>query len=1085
MTAQAFDWNAKLPVDPQAEYQAVIRSLRRQRGFGILFVQCSPARGEHLIKEVQAELLGKKIGVLEFQQEIPNGDFYESVVTYFKQNARVDILFVQGLELSLLSYERAGQATGLLTGEERYAYSEKGVPRLLGNLNLRREKFRDEFSVCFVFLLPRFALKYLTRRAPDFFDWRSGVFELPTDEEIADQASSRLLSAGDYNQYLHWTQDERDRRHKQLQAWLDEPHQSPERKAELLTEQARLFLASQESELAIFCCDQALQYHPSHPNAVWQTRGLALFNLGRYQEALTHYDSALQDQPDDVETLISRGNTLDKLERYEEAIASYDIALKLQPNAYRAWYGRSYALMVLGRYEEAGHSGRIAVLTEALSQKPDDLNTLCEQATALNSIGWFNEALLSIEKAIALDPNCEPAWFQKGFALGELGKPGEAITAYDKVLELTPNSVNAFNNRAKNLNDLARYEEGVIDATKAIELQPNYDYAWNNRGWALLNLGRHHEALRDFDQALEINSFYFVAQNNRKSALEKLSTDERLNYYTEYLAKKPNDYETWFAKGLFLRGLGRYDEAVTAYDRAIATKPEYLSASTEWFQKGYALEEAGRREEAIAANTKVLELDPTEQAALNNRGNSLNSSGRYQEALTDLDKAVEMKPDDRFAWNNRGWALFNLGRYAEALVSLDKSLELDPTYLSAQTRRDTVLKKLSSEEQIAHYARQLADHPQSYRILVAYADVLRQAQKYEEAVSIYRRTLEIFPESYESQRNCAAVLLELGQFQPALLMLNQAVEADPNCAANWLQRGRVNLGLERWEGALADFEQYAKVLYPSSESWEGRADALTHLNRYEEAIDNYSYAFTIAPDKAHHAIATFDKFKKAFLLLSSQKQLDYVGKWLERGNILLNAKHYQEAVEHYDQALAVEPNPYNAWNRGIALHQIERYDEALKSYEQALQDKQDEPNIWLNQGFTLAHLRRDKAAIVSYEKALQLKQANGDRSGECQILIVLAALYGRCGKIQAGYRASYQAEQIRQELKLPIEDLPYPSWNKQLLRFVEQDQWLYLLTISIFIIIGLVFLPLLLLRLPFLTVMANYLSLKAQTPVAR
>ncbi|MEC4816697.1 MAG: hypothetical protein SAK29_26035 [Scytonema sp. PMC 1069.18] len=56
-------------------------------------------------------------------------------------------------------------------------YKEDSVPRVLGHLNLHRERFRDNFNICFIFLVRLFGLKYFIHRAPDFYDWRSGVFE--------------------------------------------------------------------------------------------------------------------------------------------------------------------------------------------------------------------------------------------------------------------------------------------------------------------------------------------------------------------------------------------------------------------------------------------------------------------------------------------------------------------------------------------------------------------------------------------------------------------------------------------------------------------------------------------------------------------------------------------------------------------------------------------------------------------------------------------------------------------------------------------------------------------------------------------
>jgi hypothetical protein len=59
--------------------------------------------------------------------------------------------------------------------------------------------------------LRSFSINYLIHRAPDFFDWRSGVFELPTTPEVVDEESSRLLDEADYEEYLKLSLEKRER----------------------------------------------------------------------------------------------------------------------------------------------------------------------------------------------------------------------------------------------------------------------------------------------------------------------------------------------------------------------------------------------------------------------------------------------------------------------------------------------------------------------------------------------------------------------------------------------------------------------------------------------------------------------------------------------------------------------------------------------------------------------------------------------------------------------------------------------------------------------------------------------------------
>jgi hypothetical protein len=168
MTSNSSDWDEDLPADSEEEYQDFVRTLKRKEGFGLLFVRCSPVEGERLIAKIQEDITQKTIEVLRLDKPIDN--LYDRI-TLLHNRHQTDVLFITGIEKSLLEDIRPGY------GGKGNFYNLDRVPRILNHLNLQRERFRDSFKICFVFLLPLFGLNYFIHRAQDFFDWRSGVFE--------------------------------------------------------------------------------------------------------------------------------------------------------------------------------------------------------------------------------------------------------------------------------------------------------------------------------------------------------------------------------------------------------------------------------------------------------------------------------------------------------------------------------------------------------------------------------------------------------------------------------------------------------------------------------------------------------------------------------------------------------------------------------------------------------------------------------------------------------------------------------------------------------------------------------------------
>ena len=197
-------------------------------------------------------------------------------------------------------------------------------------------------------------------------------------------------------------------------------------------------------------------------------------------------------------------------------------------------------------------------------------------------------------------------------------------------------------------------------------------------GVAALGLGNYKEALKHLQKAenenkliLEKQTEIFFYEGNALWELGKY--EEALQAYNKAIALKPDSHEAWYNKGVALRKLGKNEEALQAYDEEIAFKPDLHEA---WYNKGNFLAELGREEETLQAYDKAIALKPDHQDAWCNKGNSLAELGREEEALQAYDKAIALKPDDYEAWYNKGVALKLFGKEDEAQKASLKAEEL-------------------------------------------------------------------------------------------------------------------------------------------------------------------------------------------------------------------------------------------------------------------------------------------------------------------------------------------------------------------------------------------------------------------------
>ncbi len=442
------DWDEDISTTPEEEYDDFVRALKRNEGFALFFVQSYLKESEQLVAKVKKDIPTKNIEVLRLIEPIDN--LYDRIAKLANLN-EINILFIQGIEYSLYKYEI--KTTGNIT---QLQYDNlTSVPHILNHLNQQRERFRDDFNICFVFQVRSFALRYFIHRAPDFYDWRSGEWQFLPKPETLVQESNRILLEGNYEQYIDLLPNERIKKILEIQELLEINNQQFNNRANLLFELGNLFIASQEYEGAISYFDRAIEIS-KYDCQLWNNRGVVLSELEHYEEALESYDKAVILNPEDYQAWNNRGVVLSELERYEEALESYDKAVILNPEDYQAWNNRGVVLSGLERYEEA---------------------------------------LESCDKAVAIEPNYYEAWNNRGVILFNLETYEEALESYGKALKIEPNYFAALNNISLALDKLKRFNEAFESYDKALQFKPSNEASWLYRETLADFLGAHSQGI--------------------------------------------------------------------------------------------------------------------------------------------------------------------------------------------------------------------------------------------------------------------------------------------------------------------------------------------------------------------------------------------------------------------------------------------------------------------------------------------------------------------------------------------------------------------------------------------------------------
>jgi tetratricopeptide (TPR) repeat protein len=503
-------------------------------------------------------------------------------------------------------------------------------------------------------------------------------------------------------------------------------------------ELAQLSVSRGNLERALEHIERSIRGNGDNAQA-WAVKSLVLNRLGRHSEAL---ETALAIQaldPLDLLSLAEREAALDKMGLGERAAAIHDTLLQVtrrdsenhlelavryaRCGCFReaadilelisgdrgadnvsplVYYHLAYYNHLLGKRTDSdkfrvrgekaspeycfpSRLESFPVLAWAVARNPEDARAHYYLGTLYFSKEREDEAIVSLEKAVALEPANVVAWRNLGYAYAGQDELVPARSAYEAALRADPEASLALNE----LNKV--YEKLDLPPEKWARLLENYlekasrsDPLLKSLISLYVRLGRYDDALRwltshrfhSWEGRFEVH-VYWVESHLVKGDLafetgdyEKALEHYRLSLtYPENLEVKeqPNTIHVRkrYKVGLALEALGKKEEAVEVFQTVVNEKPGPNSAYQ--YFRGKALEKLGRGQEAREVYQKMLALLETESEAAGESGHS--EEARARRGADRRRALMQFK---------RSLALEGLGRHQEAGALRQSALELDP-----------------------------------------------------------------------------------------------------------------------------------------------------------------------------------------------------------------------------------------------------------------------------------------------------------------------------------------------------------------------------------------------------------------------
>lgn len=484
--------------------------------------------------------------------------------------------------------------------------------------------------------------------------------------------------------------------------------------------------------------------------------------------------------------------------------------------------------------------------------------------------------------------------------------------------------------------------------------------------------------------------------------------EEKVSELNRKVMADPRDGKSWNDLGVLYAEQGDFEVARDAFIRAIQTAPqegdyhrnlglafsrlgEYQMAASEfetyrrfdtfggkdyWRLIGLAQRRAGMLDEAKATFTEgiaalgegftpekmrlvlsLMDVADEQEDAQTSRGLLETYAPQAVRWLAaNGDESADGHLEARNIVHNRvamlvddGKVLEESGLAGEAVARYKEAYELAPDRLDLLPRLvDAYLQ--DGAELDARVATRLAreKHPDKAGTWIATAKVLEKTGKLEEAVDAYEKAFAIDDSLDDLRVAIGNLLMRLGRDSEAARYLKEGVDADgtkPEVVYNYA----VSLMREgKYHAAIPSLRSVTAQLPGMGQAWLALAQCLQTTKQYAAAIEPYERAYALDPDP-----------KLLFLAASCAQKGDRADK----------------AIEYYQAAIAADPSYNKAqYNLALSFMAAGRYEEAVAAFDQLMALEGPSYRAYFSQGLSYHNLKDYPKALEAFELALEFEE---------------------------------------------------------------------------------------------------------------
>jgi protein O-GlcNAc transferase len=240
-----------------------------------------------------------------------------------------------------------------------------------------------------------------------------------------------------------------------------------------------------------------------------------------------------------------------------------------------------------------------------------------QRAFDLHRRGQLLQALAAYDDLLLRWPTHADTLHYSGLALYQSGRPDAAAERIERSLKIDARAAEAWCNLALAYQALARHDAAITALNEALRRNRREPEIWNNLASALLTAGHPAQAERAVRQALALDAGHGPSLFNLALCCEAQGRlDEALVNAQRALQAAPGAIAPAGLKAQIEEALGQFDAAGKTLSTALARGAPEPAAAPLYFQRAGIEQRRGRLADAAQDFERVLQLDPTHNAAL-------------------------------------------------------------------------------------------------------------------------------------------------------------------------------------------------------------------------------------------------------------------------------------------------------------------------------------------------------------------------------------------------------------------------------------------------------------------------------------